>query len=139
MTILRSTLDTRSEEFRRNGDALQAQVADLRAKVEEIRLGGGKTARERHLSRGKLLPRERVRTLLDPGAPFLELSQLAAHGVYEEPVPAAVWEEAKRHYDEKGLAALSLAIATINVWNRLNAITRQVAGEWLASQQPLHA
>jgi len=89
MTVLRSTLDTRSEEFRRNGAALQALVTDLRAKVEEIRLGGGKAARERHLSRGKLLPRERIRTLLDPGAPFLELSQLAAHGVYDEPVPAA--------------------------------------------------
>jgi alkylhydroperoxidase family enzyme len=57
----------------------------------------------------------------------------------EDPVPDAVWEEAKKYYDEKGLAALSLAIATINVWNRLNAITRQVAGEWIASQQPQHA
>jgi len=89
MTILRSTLDPRSEEFRRNSDALNAQVADLRARVDEVRLGGGKAARERHLGRGKLLPRERIRTLLDPGAPFLELSQLAAHGVYDEPVPAA--------------------------------------------------
>jgi len=89
MTVLRSTLDTRSEEFRRNGDALNAQVADLRARVDEVRLGGGKAARERHLARGKLLPRERIRTLLDPGAPFLELSQLAAHGVYDEAVPAA--------------------------------------------------
>src|SRR5215813_10565263 len=57
----------------------------------------------------------------------------------ENPVPDEVWEEAKRHYDEKGLAALSIAIATINVWNRLNAITKQVAGEWIASQQPQHA
>jgi AhpD family alkylhydroperoxidase len=57
----------------------------------------------------------------------------------EDPVPDAVWEEAARHYDEKGLAALTLAIATINVWNRLNAITRQVAGEWITSQQAQHA
>jgi AhpD family alkylhydroperoxidase len=57
----------------------------------------------------------------------------------EDPVPDAVWEEAKKHYDEKGLAALSLAIATINVWNRLNAITRQVAGEWISAQQAQHA
>ena len=87
--LLRSTIDARGDDFRRNAEALAAQVADLRAKVEEIRLGGGKAARERHLGRGKLLPRERIRTLLDPGAPFLELSQLAAHGVYDEPVPAA--------------------------------------------------
>src|SRR5882724_1734283 len=89
MTVLRSTLDTRSEEFRRNGDALNAQVADLRARVDEVRLGGGAAARERHLARGKLLPRERVRTLLDPGSPFLELSQLAAYGMYGGDVPAA--------------------------------------------------
>src|SRR5262249_60471166 len=88
MTVLRTALDVRSEEFQRNADALEAQVADLRARVDEIRLGGGKAARERHLARGKLLPRERIRTLLDPGAPFLELSQLAAHGVDDESVPA---------------------------------------------------
>src|SRR5262249_21529793 len=57
----------------------------------------------------------------------------------EDPVPDEVWEEATKHYDEKGLAALTLAIATINVWNRLNAITKQVAGEWITSQQPQHA
>jgi AhpD family alkylhydroperoxidase len=48
----------------------------------------------------------------------------------EDPIPDAVWNEAARHYDEPALAALLLAIATINVWNRLNAATRQVAGEW---------
>jgi len=48
----------------------------------------------------------------------------------EDPVPDAVWAEAARHYDERGLAALVLAIAQINVWNRLNVATRQVAGEW---------
>src|SRR5262245_40224453 len=89
MTVLRTALDIRSEEFQRNAHALEAQVADLRARVDEIRLGGGKAARERHLARGRLLRRGRTRTLLDPGAPFLELSQLAAHGVYGEPVPAA--------------------------------------------------
>jgi 3-methylcrotonyl-CoA carboxylase beta subunit len=68
---------------------MRALVADLRAKVEVIRQGGGEGARQRHVARGKMLPRERIRTLLDPGAPFLELSQLAAHGVYDEPIPAA--------------------------------------------------
>ncbi|HTO82610.1 MAG TPA: carboxyl transferase domain-containing protein [Methylomirabilota bacterium] len=89
MTVLESHIDTRSEDFRRNAEALGAQVADLRAKVDTIRLGGGAAARDRHVARGKLLPRERVRALLDPGAPFLELSQLAAYGVYDEPIPAA--------------------------------------------------
>jgi 3-methylcrotonyl-CoA carboxylase beta subunit len=89
MTVLQSNLELRSEDYRRNAEALAGQVADLKARVAEIREGGGEAARQRHLSRGKLLPRERVRALLDPGAPFLELSQLAAHGVYDEVVPAA--------------------------------------------------
>jgi 3-methylcrotonyl-CoA carboxylase beta subunit len=89
MTVLKSAVDPRSEEFRANAAAMAALVADLRAKVDGVREGGGPAAREKHLARGKLLPRERVRTLLDPGAPFLELSQLAAHGVYDDDVPAA--------------------------------------------------
>jgi alkylhydroperoxidase family enzyme len=48
----------------------------------------------------------------------------------EDPVPDAVWEEAARHFDERGLAALLIAIAAVNVWNRLNVATRQVAGAW---------
>jgi alkylhydroperoxidase family enzyme len=52
-----------------------------------------------------------------------------------DPVPDDIWEEAARHYDEKALAALVLAIATINVWNRLNVSTRQVAGEWFKSAE----
>lgn len=68
---------------------MQAQVDDLRQLVATIREGGGRTYQERHRARGKLLPRERLNALLDPGSPFLELSQLAAHDVYDEPVPAA--------------------------------------------------
>ena len=89
MTVIRSAVDPRSEEFRANAAAMAALVGDLRAKVDAVREGGGAAAREKHLGRGKLLPRERVRTLLDPGAPFLELSQLAAHGVYDDDIPAA--------------------------------------------------
>ena len=89
MTVLKSAIDTRSEEFRENRTAFQALVGDLRTKVEEIKQGGGEAARGRHLKRGKLLPRERVRTLLDTGSPFLELSQLAAYGMYGGEVPAA--------------------------------------------------
>src|SRR5229473_2274996 len=89
MPVLKTALDTRSEAFRANAQAMRAVVDDLAARVAEIRKGGGEAARERHLARGKLLPRDRVRTLLDPGAPFLELSQLAAFGVYGEDIPAA--------------------------------------------------
>ena len=88
MTVLKTALDTRSEQFRANAEAMRAQVADLNRVVAEIRIGGGSAARERHLARGKLLPRDRVRTLLDPGAPFLELSQLAGYRMYSDDVPA---------------------------------------------------
>ncbi|MEA2753731.1 MAG: 3-methylcrotonyl-CoA carboxylase beta subunit, partial [Aliidongia sp.] len=82
MTILSSAVDPRSEAFRGNEEAMAAQVADLRAEVDRVRLGGGEAARAKHLARGKLLPRDRVRGLIDPGSPFLEFSQLAAHGLY---------------------------------------------------------
>lgn len=68
---------------------MQALVAELCDKVDEIKKGGGEAARDKHLARGKLLPRDRIRTLLDTGSPFLELSQLAAEGVYDDAVPAA--------------------------------------------------
>jgi 3-methylcrotonyl-CoA carboxylase beta subunit len=89
MTLLKSALDTRSDDFRRNAGAMRSTVADLRARVAEIKQGGGEAARQKHLARGKLLPRERVRSLLDIGSPFLELSQLAAYGMYGGDVPAA--------------------------------------------------
>jgi 3-methylcrotonyl-CoA carboxylase beta subunit len=87
--VIRSALDTRSAAFRANAERMRALVADLREKVETIRQGGGAAAREKHAARGKLLPRERVRTLIDPASPFLELSQLAAYGMYGESIPAA--------------------------------------------------
>ena len=68
---------------------MRALVQDLRDKVAVIREGGGAEARRRHLARGKLLARERIRSLLDPGSPFLELSQFAAYGMYDGEVPAA--------------------------------------------------
>ena len=89
MTLLRSDIDTRSSEFAANAEAMRALVADLRERVAEVQQGGGETARKRHLARGKLLPRERVAGLIDPGSPFLELSQLAAYGLYDNEVPSA--------------------------------------------------
>jgi 3-methylcrotonyl-CoA carboxylase beta subunit len=89
MSLLKSEIDTRSEAFQRNQAAMQTQVDELKKLVETIKLGGGDGARAKHLARGKLLPRDRIRCLIDPGAPFLEFSQLAAHGVYDDDIPAA--------------------------------------------------
>ena len=82
MAVLRTTFNPRDPATRENADAMAAIVADLREKVAAAALGGPEKARARHVQRGKLLPRERVERLLDPGTPFLELSQLAAHDMY---------------------------------------------------------
>jgi len=87
--VLESALDTRSEAFAANAAMMQALVDDLRAKAAVIALGGTEVSRKRHVSRGKLLPRDRIAALLDPGTPFLELSQFAAYGMYGDEVPAA--------------------------------------------------
>jgi 3-methylcrotonyl-CoA carboxylase beta subunit len=89
MAVLTSRINTTDESFCTNQKHMKFQVDDLRDKVDTVRLGGGTKARERHTSRGKLLPRDRLNALLDPGAPFLELSQLAAYKVYEDEVPSA--------------------------------------------------
>ena len=89
MTVITSRLDRHSDDFIANHNALAEQVDELRAKAEHIAQGGGEKARQRHHERGKMLARERIDALLDPGAAFLEISQLAAEGVYGEDVPAA--------------------------------------------------
>ena len=89
MTALVSKINTRDAAFAENEAHLLAQVADLRQVVAKIKLGGGEKYQQRHKARGKLLPRERLNGLLDDGSPFLELSQLAAHDVYDDEVPAA--------------------------------------------------
>ncbi len=89
MQPLKSQVDTRSADFQANVRAMRALVDDLRARAAEAALGGGDAAREKHTARGKLLPRERVDQLLDPGSPFLEIGQLAAHGMYDGEAPAA--------------------------------------------------
>jgi 3-methylcrotonyl-CoA carboxylase beta subunit len=87
--VLESKADPASETFQRHAAAHEALVADLRAQLARASLGGGERARERHAARGKLLPRDRVDALVDPGSPFLELSPLAAHGLYDGDAPAA--------------------------------------------------
>ncbi|WP_309113524.1 carboxyl transferase domain-containing protein [Saccharothrix sp.] len=87
--VLRSAADKSSEAFRRYTDEHTALVHDLRAKLADAARSGPEKARTRHVERGKLLPRDRVDTLLDPGSPFLELSPLAADGLYGGDAPAA--------------------------------------------------
>jgi 3-methylcrotonyl-CoA carboxylase beta subunit len=89
MPVLHSQIDPRSPEFADNAAHLKALVADLRAQLDRVALGGGDKAREKHVARGKLLPRERVDALLDPGSPFLEIAPQAAHGMYEDQAPGA--------------------------------------------------
>jgi 3-methylcrotonyl-CoA carboxylase beta subunit len=84
-----SGVDTQSKEFRANASAMRRLVQDLETKRAEAALGGPQRSRERHAARGKLLPRERVLRLIDAGTPFLELSALAANGMYEEAIHAA--------------------------------------------------
>jgi 3-methylcrotonyl-CoA carboxylase beta subunit len=89
MPVIPSRVDPRSDSFRANCSHMQAQVADLALRVRAAAAGGGEAARARHRERGKLLPRERIEALLDPGSPFLELSSLAACDMYDGQAPCA--------------------------------------------------
>jgi 3-methylcrotonyl-CoA carboxylase beta subunit len=88
MSILKSQLNPRAADFQANAESMRALVADLRGEIERVAQGGSESARQKHIARGKLLPRERVNTLVDPGSPFLELSQLAGYGMWDNEVPA---------------------------------------------------
>lgn len=89
VSTIESVIDPRSAEFAANASHMRSLADDLRAQVAAAAGGGPAHARERHLSRDKLLPRQRIDALIDPGSPFLEFSQLAAHGMYGNEVPAA--------------------------------------------------
>ena len=84
MPVLQTKLNSRAADFVANAGAMQKLVADLQQRVARASLGGGDAARAKHTARGKLLPRDRVAMLLDPGTPFLELSPLAALGLYPD-------------------------------------------------------
>ncbi|MGY8986308.1 MAG: carboxyl transferase domain-containing protein [Sphingomonadales bacterium] len=89
MEQLKTSLNVTSKDFKANSAKMSKIVADLKEKISIISLGGSERSRDKHLSKGKLLPRDRVNTLLDPGSPFLEFSQLAAYEVYKDYTPAA--------------------------------------------------
>ncbi|HBY35476.1 MAG TPA: methylcrotonoyl-CoA carboxylase, partial [Delftia acidovorans] len=89
MSILGTQLNPRSADFLANAAAMRAVVEDLQAQVAKVAEGGGEAARAKHVARGKLLPRERVAMLLDPGTPFLEIAPLAALNMYRNDAPGA--------------------------------------------------
>jgi 3-methylcrotonyl-CoA carboxylase beta subunit len=84
MPVWESKLNARSADFQTNAAAMRAAVQDVTAHIAKAQLGGGNSARAKHIARGKLLPRDRVQTLLDPGTPFLEIAPLAAWGMYPD-------------------------------------------------------
>ncbi|MCL4150788.1 UNVERIFIED_CONTAM: hypothetical protein GTU68_011288, partial [Idotea baltica] len=89
MPVLKSTLDVSGSAYAANHKAMTALLSELHERTQAAALGGPERSRKRHIERGKLLPRERVERLLDPGAPFLELSALAAGGMYDDEAPGA--------------------------------------------------
>ncbi|HEY8031634.1 MAG TPA: carboxyl transferase domain-containing protein [Methylocella sp.] len=89
MNVLKTAVAPQSRNFASNKATMEALIEDLRSKAALIAQGGGEKARARHIARRKLLPRDRIAELIDPGTPFLELSQFAAYEVYAESVPAA--------------------------------------------------
>ena len=89
MPIIQSKINTRSQGFIDNAASMQVQVDELRQQLGTTALGGSQSSRDKHTARGKLLPRDRVERLLDPGSAFLELSPMAAHGMYDNEAPGA--------------------------------------------------
>ncbi len=89
MSVLQTQINTADHTYINNKSAMEALVSELRQKTAQAAKGGSERARNKHTSRGKLLPRDRVELLLDPGSPFLELSALAANGVYDADIPGA--------------------------------------------------
>ncbi len=89
MPVIKSLIETKSPEFQENHAYLSSQVGTFEEQQHRIALGGGEKARTKHTERGKLLPRDRIAALLDPGSPFLELSSLAAHGMFDDQAPCA--------------------------------------------------
>ncbi len=89
MPVIKSKLETASADFKENQLQMESIVDELKSRISTAAQGGGERAINKHLARNKLLPRDRIKALLDPGSPFLELSQLAAYEMYEDAAPAA--------------------------------------------------
>ena len=122
MDAFASSLNIESKQFAANAEHHRALAAELRNHIETARAGGGSAARKRHEARGKLFVRERIERLLDPGAPFLELSPLAANGLYDDLTENAVrrFQEAK-HITIDGVVG---PITQILLYNSLGRFDR---------------
>src|SRR6185312_14233346 len=104
MTTIKSTISATSATFKNNATAMSALVEDLRTRMATAALGGDERSRKRHVERGKILPRERVERLIDPGSPFLELSPLAAYGMYDGDIHGAGVVTVKKHLRAQEIA-----------------------------------
>ncbi|MDK3155001.1 carboxyl transferase domain-containing protein [Kamptonema cortianum] len=89
MAVLTSSLDSKSKTFQENEKHMKNLVKEFKEKLKQVQRGGDEKAKEKHLARGKLLPRDRIEKLLDVGAPFLEIGAMAAYGLYNNHVPSA--------------------------------------------------
>ena len=89
MAIIKSQIDTTSKDFVANDEHMRGLVADLQKQLDLVEMGGGEKARNKHTKRGKLLARQRIKQLIDPGTPFLELSPMAAFNMYDNKAPSA--------------------------------------------------
>ncbi len=89
MPVITDTAQPQSDEFKDNAEHLQSLVGELNETLQQVRLGGSERARQKHLARDKMLPRERIDRLIDEGSPFLEVSPMAAHGLYDDAAPSA--------------------------------------------------
>ena len=89
MSEIVSKVDPKSESFLDNFSAMEKSVLELRQLVGQVKNGGGEKSQNRHIARGKLLPHERINTLIDVDSPFLEFSQIAAHNMYDNEAPSA--------------------------------------------------
>ncbi len=89
MEALETRLDSSSDDFKANAERLQSLVDELKSRIDTAKQGGGEKYLARHREQGKVPARERIAALLDPGTPFLELSELAANGMYDDEAPAA--------------------------------------------------
>ena len=146
MTEFKSSLNTSSADFIANSENMQSLIDDLRTHVARVKLGGGERSQKRHVDRGKLLPHDRISGLLDPGSPFLEFSQLAAHDMYENEAKSLIEKKISLPAYDQCLKASHLfnildARGVISVAQRAEYISRirdlvkGVGQVWLESQK----
>src|ERR1700688_1734870 len=112
MTRLVSLIDKNNEAFRANDAYNRILAEELRTRIAATASGGSQASRQKHIARGKLLPRERINRLLDPGSPFLEIGALAANGLYGDEAPGAgIIAGLGRVADREGMTAADDATA----------------------------